>query len=454
MDATLRTDPVIERIGGFIADARLEIDDATMASAQSALIDLLGCIVVGSREEVATKAREALLVMSGDAPAFGTHDTFAPTTAAFVNAVAGHAIDFDDWEIPGNTHPSISIIPALLAATTDRPVSGREFAEAYIVGFEVIARLGEGLNFTHYDAGWHSTATFGPMGAAAAVARMWGLDATTAAHAVAIAVSRASGLTAQFGSDAKPLQGGFAAEAGLTAAMLARAGLTGKLTALQGPSGYNKLTAHGDDARLRAAFDRMGQPLSLSTYGLVFKPYPSCGYTHRIVDAALKLRDVDIAIGRIASIEIELPDFHADVLPFMDPANAREARFSLPFCAALALTRGGVTAKDFIDEAWRDPTIAHLVGLTRVAPFKPLDPGLNYDPRQPDRMHVHLDDGTTHEASVDYPLGAPQNPMSLDDIVAKFTSLTMANSDDIAALIAWPDCPNIHDLLKPWSAPK
>ncbi len=443
--------PLVEQIGRFVAETPVALDPETGAVVRSALIDLVGCMVIGSREEVAVKARSAMGRRPGPVPAVGTSETFSPEGAAFLNAVAGHALDFDDWEIPGNTHPSVAIFPALLAAATGRRLGGRALAEAYVVGFEIIARLGEGLNFEHYEAGWHSTATFGPIGAAAAVARIEGFDAETAAHAVAIAVSRASGLTAQFGSDVKPLQAGFAAEAGLTAAKLAAAGLKGQPHILEGPRGYNALTAHGDEDRLAAAFAGIGRPFSLTTHGLVFKPYPSCGYTHRIVDAALQLRGQGIDPAAIANIELAIPDFHADVLPFRAPKTAREARFSLPFCAALALCRGAVEVRDFADEAWREPPIARLIEKTRVAPFEPLNPSLNYDPRQPDRMRLTLSDGAQLEAAIDYPLGAPQRPMSFEQIIAKFRSVADANDRQVAALAKWMDADDVLDLLKPWS---
>ena len=442
---------IIERLGCFIADTAIEPDAATLQTAGHALIDLVGCIIAGAGEPAAAKARAAMRKRAGSAKAYGTEQCFSPETAAFVNAVAGHALDFDDWEIPGNTHPSVSIIPALLAAAEGRVVSGRELAEAYIVGFEVIARLGEAMNFEHYDAGWHSTATFGPMAAAAAVSRLRRSNARIAGHAVAIAVSRASGLTGQFGSDAKPLQAGFAAEAGVTAADLAEAGLTAQTHVLKS---FNAATGHGDEDRLWEAFETIGEPLSLSTHGLVFKPYPSCGYTHRIIDASLALRGRGVDPRRVREMTIALPDFHAAVLPFQSVSSAPQARFSLPFCAALALQRGAVTMDDFVSESWTDPSLSALMSKTRVEPFSPLDPTLNYDPRQPDTVTVTLTNGRTETGAVTYPLGSPQNPLSTEQILDKFRRNTKANEPQSARLADWLHADNVLDLLTPWSAPQ
>ena len=433
------SDPVLSVIGHFVAEAQIEANPATMRMVRDALIDVLGCILVGAGEEVTVKTIKAMLHRTGASAVYGTGMTLAPEAAAMVNAVAGHAIDFDDWEIPGNTHPSITIIPALLAASEGHPISGRAFAEAYIVGFEVIAKLGEGLNYEHYDTGWHTTATFGPLGASAAVARLWGLDEKQAMNAVGIAVSRASGLTAQFGSDCKPLQAGFAAEAGIVSATLANAGLTARSTALEGRGGFNALTAHGNDLHLSSTFASMGTPLSLTTHGLVFKPYPSCGYTHRIVDAALALRKRIDDLSRISKIEIALPDFHAAVLPFHVPTSAREARFSLPFCAALALIHGRVTVADFTQDMWTSAPIADLMAKTTILPFPPNNPSLNYDPNQPDCLKVHFADGSSEEESVAYPLGAPQLPMTSDYILQKFAEnvLCETTEDSVRSLLVW-----------------
>ena len=113
-----------------------------------------------------------------------------------------------------------------------------------------------------------------------------------------------------------------------------------------------------------------------------------------------------------------------------------------------------MAVQDFVDEAWHDPLIARLIERTRVAPFEPLDPSLNYDPRQPDRILVTLSDGTVLEAAVDYPLGSPQRPMSFQQITAKFHSVTGASDHEIAALSNWMNADNIFDLLKPWSGPQ
>ena len=228
--------PAIIRLSDFIAEACLPLDAAIRATVRAALIDTLGCILAGAQRPVARQTRQAISNWgSGSSEVFGTGLHLAPPWAAMANAVAGHSVDFDDWELPGNTHPSVILFPAMLAVAAERPTRGEEIVDAYLVGFEVIARLGEAVNFEHYDRGWHSTATLGPISAAAAVARLLGLDRNRVAHALSIAVSQAAGYTCQFGSDCKPLQAGFAAKAGVVAASLAAHGLTGQPHVLDAP---------------------------------------------------------------------------------------------------------------------------------------------------------------------------------------------------------------------------
>jgi len=163
------TMPALTRIAHHVADAPLEVDKADLGVIRDGVIDTLGCIHAGATTDVARRAQSAVAAMDavGPAPVIGTAMRTARPQAAFLNAVAGHALDFDDWEIPGNTHPTVVILPALLAVAEPH-MSGMALARAYLAGFEVIARLGEALNFEHYDAGWHSTATLGAPGAAAA----------------------------------------------------------------------------------------------------------------------------------------------------------------------------------------------------------------------------------------------------------------------------------------------
>ena len=387
------------------------------------LIDWAGCTILGATEPVSATARAGRDATAGPVPVLGTGHTASRVQAAFFNAAAAHALDYDDWEVPGNSHVSAVLIPAIVSAGWSRGLSLQSFADAYACGFEVVARLGEAMNYDHYARGFHATATLPVIGGAAGAAKAMGLGADGIAHAMALSLSRAMGLTAQFGSDAKSIQTGFAAEAAVTCATLAAAGATGQAAALDGPKGWARLTSDTDDARLAAAAKDFDPPSALDRYGLVFKPYPCCGYTHRAIDAARALHErVKPAPDTVESIEIALPDFHAAILPYARPDSRAEAMFSLPYCVATALLTGDVTYADMNDPAFRDPARTALIDRTKVSPFKPLDARANYHPDQPDVVRLTMRDGTSHEARVHLPLGTPAMPLPPARLHGKFLS--------------------------------
>ncbi len=440
----------LERLASFVANAPLQPDDKKQQILRDAVFDLMGCIVVGAGTPVAKSAQSAAVALgaTGAHPVFGTSLKVARSQAAFLNATAGHALDFDDWELPGNTHPTVVIVPALLAAA-DGNLSGKELTEAYLAGFEVITRLGEALNFEHYDAGWHSTATLGTLGAAAAVSRLLALDIDQTTNALSLALSRATGYTCQFGSNAKPLQAGFAAQAGVECAFLARSGATAQSHAMDHPKGMAALTGGLSTPRLQSALDRLGHPLALAEYGLVLKPWPSCGYTHRIMTCALEMVPMIGSLNDIEKIDLHLPDFHYAILPFNHPTSRSEALFSLPFVCAMGLARRGLTLADVDRPTWADDDIKHLIDRTHIHPFSPKRPDLNYDPDEPDKMVVTIKDGHKTSAKCTWPLGAPRNPMPAEHLRAKFVANT-GLSDDVSLdrLLGWPDAKNVRTLFE------
>ena len=330
-------------------------------------LDILGCVLAGSNENSALSAQNmAKTLGSGESPVFGTGACFPAPMAALCNGAAGHALEFDDWEDPGNTHPSTVLFPAIWAVAGQRDASGAAILDAYVAGFEVIARLGEAVNYEHYNKGWHATATLGVLGAAAAVARLIGLTAEQSANAVSLAVSQSSGLTMQGGVDGKALQAGFAARDGVFSALLAEQGATGHPHVLESPRGMIALMAGTDPVRLNEALDRMDGS-AISEHGVVFKPYPSCGYTHRLVDCALSLRDhPGFDVKDVTSIEAEFPDFHAAIVPFHQPSNRHEAMFSAPFCVATALCRGKFDLSNLQNGLWDAVEISELIQKTVV----------------------------------------------------------------------------------------
>ncbi|MEM8862752.1 MAG: MmgE/PrpD family protein, partial [Chloroflexota bacterium] len=415
--------PLLE-LAKFVATHEFQPSAATVTTVQNALIDTLGCILVGSHQPVSNKTRRTVSIWGdGPAPAYGTSLKLAPPWAALANGTAGHALDYDDWESPGNSHISTVIFPALLAAaySTTRSVSGRQIIDAYIAGFEVCARIGEAVNFEHYAKGWHSTATIGAIGAAAAVARLYRLNPKKTKHALAISISQAIGYQEQFGSDTKPLHAGFAAKAGVLSATLAKNGITGQPNVLDGPRGFSALMGTAGMAQWGEIMSKIGNPLAVEEFGLVVKPYSSCGYTHRAMGCARAISQTrDFDLEQIKKITVSLPDFHAAILPFEQPKNQAEAMFSLPFCTAMALVYGRVTPNDLAHKKWQDPQIKKIIPKVKVHVRVPKNLELNYDPADPDWVEIEYSNKAVSRREEVYPLGYPSNPMTSKQILEKF----------------------------------
>ena len=166
---------IAERLADFVVNA--DPDPRLTSVIRRAVADCFGCILVGADSEVAKRLSAALVPNSkGDSTLYGQNNSSNPSVAALINSAAGHAYDLDDWEEPGNTHPSVVIVPACLAVADMKQVSGADLLTAYAIGFEVIVRLGEAITLDHYKRGYHSTATLGAIGSTAAVSRIIGLD--------------------------------------------------------------------------------------------------------------------------------------------------------------------------------------------------------------------------------------------------------------------------------------
>ncbi len=438
----------MSRLAGFAA----RVVEAPRPSAKARTLirdagaDLLGCILAGVDHPYSASVHRSVAGYSGGAPVIGTSDRLAGPFAAMANAVAGHVLDFDDWEEAGNTHPSVVMLPALWALASEKGYTGTEVLDAYAAGFDIIVRLGEALNFSHYNRGWHTTATLGVIGVAAACSRLLGLDEGRTAHALSLAISQASGYTCQFGTAAKPLQAGFAARDGLMAARLAQEGATGHARVLDDPAGFVSLLAGTSLERLDKALAT--EPGSaLLDWGIVLKPYPSCGYTHRLVDCAISLSD-RLEVGEVDRIEVSLPDFHYAVLPYDRPETQSEALFSVPFCVATALLRGRLTLDDLGDDARRAPDLVNLIGRIHPVQHAARRPDLNYDPDQPDTLMVVLRSGERLFAESAYPLGAPKNPMSTAAIRDKVRAIAgRRGTGCMEALMRWESSSDLTELF-------
>ncbi len=425
------------RLAEFAVKTSLEeCPPEAIARVRLAALDTLGVMLAGAGEPAARAVREVARAEGGApvATVIGTRLVTAPGWAALANGTAGHAHDFDDTNFALMGHPSAPLFAAALAAGEAETADGRALVTAYLVGFEVSAALGRALNPEHYTRGWHATSSIGTLGCAAAAARLMRLDVTQTRHALAIAASHASGLKENFGSMTKPYHAGLAALNGVRSAMLAREGLTGSDTVLEGKQGY--VAAFGGAGRLERALDELGRPWQLLASGIAVKPYPSCALTHATIDALVELRARHrLAPADVAAVEVGVNRVVPDVLAHARPTTALERKFSMQFCAAAALAEGRVDLGSFEEGEVRNPDVRRLMERVTMVVDPALPDGLERHAWS--RVSVRLADGRTLEAEPRGAQGHPDTPLSRDALHAKFLSCaTRALSRDEALGVA------------------
>lgn len=438
--------------------ARTSIDDAPAAvvdAAKSAIIDTVAVILAGASEPV-TRIVAAAVAEDGASPVadrLGVRLRTSMEGAAFVNGVSGHALDYDDVNRSAIGHPSVVILPAALAAAQGVGASGRALIEAYVLGVEVMTKLGRAMGTAHYRTGWHATSTLGTLGAAMAAGKVFGLEPEALEHALAIAVSEASGSRQNFGTMTKPFHPGHAARSGVLAARLARKGMTGDTAILEAPLGYFALFSYGE-ARLDGIRDALGNPYDVLSPGMNVKRYPCCYATHRAADAVLDLvQEHELRAGDVEAAEVVVPPGGLAAVTRDRPRTGLEGKFSLPYVVAAAILDGRVTLDTFTDEMVQRPEAQTL--LRAVRPVE--DPGIPVEFNAIEEGYVVVKirrrAGAVLERRVDYPRGAPQNPLSRDELRAKFRDcarqvLSPEESEWALALLeSLEDLPRLDDLV-------
>ena len=411
------------RLGQWVAEAPRTWSEEAERRAASAFVDTVACMLAGA-DDAAPRAAYAGVARwgAGGAVVAGSPHRLAAPWAALVNGTAAHALDYDDILEISNAHVSAALVPALLALGEERGADGAACMDAFIVGVEVMARLGEALNMTHYFKGWHTTSTLGAPAAAAACARLLRLDAAQATAALSLATSLASGAKRQFGTMAKPLHAGLAAKNGIVAAALAEAGVTAAADAYEGERGFVDLFAGVPRERLEATVAAFDGPPAVERHGLWQKVYPCCGSVHRPLDALLDMRaDDGLKPQTVARIDALLAEIAVQNLPYDVPADAMQARFSLPYLLASALVDGRLSLDAFTADALARPNVRTLIPRIRMRP-DPDQPGdVNVD-EVPLRatVTVKLAGGDERSRTVQEPRGHPCRPLGRDALHAKF----------------------------------
>lgn len=384
--------------------------------AKDAIADMIGCALLGA-PTATTDAALASSPNAGQCLVIGRKKRIGRLEAAYVNATSGHALDYDDTSKSLSGHPTVIIIPALLGLAEQRGATGAELLDAYIVGVETATCIARGVNFHHYEKGWHPTATLGIFGAVAACGRLLGLRADKLAHALATAASFASGVKANFGTQTKPLHAGFAARNGLFATLLAAEGVHASLETFEHAHGLLQVFNGEGNFNTERMLEAWGEPPDLLAPGISIKKYPCVYSVHGAIDAAIELRRREsLQADSIAAVTVRM--HRRRLLPHVrNPAtSALNAKFSMPYAVARGLVNGAVTLGHFEDEALYDPQVTRVMQLIGIDEHN--DDSNDYGAE----VVVALNDGRQLTASVSSPLGrGPEAPLPDGMLHAKYT---------------------------------
>jgi 2-methylcitrate dehydratase PrpD len=330
------------------------------AVARQAILDWFAVTLAGSREPLAAiiAAEAASEGEGGAATLVGRRAKAPPLLAALVNGATSHALDYDDVHLSYIGHPTVAVLPAILALGEAAGASGRDILTAYVAGYETLCRVGVAIAPGHYAMGFHATATSGSFGAAAACARLLRLDPARTAIALGIAATEAAGLKSMFGTMCKPLHAGKAAENGLLAARLAARGFTSRSDAIECAQGF--AATHGPDFDPAAALKKPDG--GWYTRGNLFKYHAACYLTHAAIECARAIaRQSGFDAGSVRDIALTIDRGADKVCNIAKPATGLEAKFSLRFTVALALA-GIDTARlaTYSDERTAEPQLVSL----------------------------------------------------------------------------------------------
>jgi len=403
-------------LAGYIAGAgerALPPEVADMA--RLCLADWLG-VAIGAREEPAggiVRGTVADWRSAGNSTVlFG--GTAAAPFAALANGTLAHCLDFDDTYVRAITHTSAPVWAAVLALGEEIGADQSVMLAAFVTGFEIAARIGDGLGEPVSARGWHGTGVFGRLGAAAAASVLLKLDAERALNALGAAATQTAGLTASFGTMAKPFHAGKAAMDGIVAAQLAASGFEAATGLFEPGGGLDNALVQDQSAAIA--------PVNLAGWRILdnsFKPYAACHLTHPAVDAARALAPGTNALAALTSARIEVGGLANQITGGKsgNPATPLEGKFDLKYCIALGLHGHDLSAADF-REPWRpDPALSATAQKVAVS----VSPEMGF---ASSRLSLEFADGRTEGKHVPIAKGHPGNPMDWGDMQVKFAALT------------------------------
>jgi len=345
------------QLSDWVEHVRL-VDGATAVASLAKLhiLDTFAVAVAGmNTAQVSTIASflDEGIAPNGASLGLGSPRYLEASSAALINGVAAHSLDFDDQSYRVYGHTSTVVLPALLALAQENGNSGSELITAFLVGTEAASKIGRVMNPSHFQRGWHSTGTLGALGAAVGCARLLGLGAIKVSHALGLAAVRSGGLRANNPTMAKAYQAGQAAQAAVISAKLAAAGMTACESILEAPTGFGAVYNYPDSLDF-SSFDSLGKPWEVAEPGMVIKRYPACSSMATALDAMGALLDTEFATEDIEKIECVVTPLTAESMSVSLPETGYAGKFSIPFCLASLALYGKVELDSFDDAVLLD----------------------------------------------------------------------------------------------------
>ena len=406
---------IVKKTATFIGETRYDkLPQEMVSRVKRALLDTIGVAIAGSVEPAGKIITGFVSKMGGNpaASVIGSNFRTSPPFAALANGTMAHALDYDDTKTGCQGHPSVAIFPAILALGEELESSGKEIITAYAVGVEVWSKLAACMPSLHLK-GWHPTAVFGTLGAAAGASKLLKLSVEQTSMSLGLAASEAAGLMKNFGTMAKPFHAGNAAQNGVTAAALVKDGFTAAENILEGDFAFPTLY-YGGDVDVSGMAENLGSPFAIVAEGLNVKKYPTCYCTHAAIDVMLDLvKKHEITPDQVESIDCVGPLRFTKILFHTNPANKLEAKFSMNFVMAAAIVDHKVGLDQVTEERLKDPAIQELMKKVTLKGYEgPED--------RPVTVTVRVKDGGQYSDGTVYPRGHAGTPLTRDELLDKY----------------------------------
>ena len=437
-------------VAAFIAGAKFDdLPADVVALGKKSILDGIGLALSGAvarSGELVRKHLDSLNLAAGPATIIGGDRKVAPRFAAFANGVGIHADDYDDTQLavaPDRvygllTHPTAPALPAALAVGEMKGASGKDVMLAYHLGVEVECKIAEAIDPRHYQTGFHATATCGTFAAAAASAKLMGLDVEATQRALSVAGSQSAGLRENFGTMTKPFHAGRSSESGVAAAQFAELGWTATDKILEAPRGFFRAAGGGFD--LGAIYERLGAPWTFADPGVSIKPHPSGSLTHPGMTEMLRLiREHKIQPQQVRRVRVGTNSNMPNALIHHRPQDELQAKFSMEFCMAILLLRGRAGLKEFTDEVVNEPDVKAMIEKVDFV-VDDVAEKAGYH-KMTTLIDIELADGRKISGRADFGKGSPANPMSYEDVAGKFrenaeyAGVRKSNADEIVELV-------------------